>query len=133
MTNLSQYRLGNIVNSKGSLCQIASIAKDKSIAIHIDKKDKKSHNFSPQPLSSSILLEFGFKRDDHGWGSEYYLLRNEYEVYFSVEHWKDHNQDSAWNNYWYIKQTIKPFDLKFVHQLQNIYFALTGQELELKP
>lgn len=24
-------------------------------------------------------------------------------------------------------------DLKYVHQLQNLYFALTGKELELKP
>lgn len=128
-----QYRIGNIVNNKDSLCRIISITGNKSIAAHFDENDKRCHNFFPQPLTPGILLDFGFRRDDHSWGSEYYLVRNEYEVYFSVEHWKDQDQDSAWNNYWYVKQTIKPFDLKFVHQLQNIYFALTGQELELKP
>jgi hypothetical protein len=130
--NLEQYRLGNILESGGSLCEVVGINRNSLSVNSLETPGVKSKKSSPLALGCKILLDFGFRKSDHKWGSEYYLVRNQDEVYFSIENWTEEDPNSIWNNYWFVKQTIKPFHLKYVHQLQNIYFALTGEELILK-
>jgi hypothetical protein len=74
---------------------------------------------NPIPLTEEWLLKFGFNDDGvtfklngiHLWFSSYdncYLLRI-YQIGSDIE---------------------RKINIYFVHQLQNLYFALTGQELE---
>ena len=74
-------------------------------------------NFEPIPLTEEWLVRFGFRKSDlsdrfiiHGW---FYFEKSE-------------------NGYSF--RTIDGFVrvIESVHQLQNLYFALTGEELELK-
>lgn len=72
------------------------------------------------PLTKQWLLKFGFEVD----GDNSYWLRK-----------KDRFTDLGYS--YNIKNNIFEFneceliDFKYVHQLQNLYFALTGEELEL--
>lgn len=92
-------------------------------------------NVSPIPLTEEWLLKFGFDNIDttniyvksmHKIGAEklkslaVYIDENNYTVaivdyYTGVE-----------------KTDLLHLDYKYVHQLQNLYFALTGEELTVK-
>lgn len=72
------------------------------------------------PLTSEWLERLGLNPDDH-----YYYRWNRSGVRLM--------KDNKWvygifadGSFYYVSE------LKYVHQLQNLYFALTGNELELK-
>lgn len=65
--------------------------------------------YDPIPLTEEWLLKFGFEK-----GSLIYFNLNG-EIVFKGD-----------NAFRYFGLTVQ---LKYVHQLQNLYFALTGQEL----
>ena len=76
--------------------------------------------FRPIPLTEEWLLKFGFVFDSYG---EYckgaYSLDNEYTdkgVYIFVIQ----------------KETCLDIEIKYLHQLQNLYFALTNEELTIQ-
>lgn len=69
------------------------------------------------PLTEEWLLKFGFQKKDLGNFEHHFngfpLQKNqECFLYFTFNH--------------------RYRDVKYVHQLQNLYFALTGEELKLK-
>lgn len=86
----------------------------------------------PVPISEELLLSFGFLKDN-------------YETY--VLNLKDKSKNFLWLKY-KNEDTVVDFDvalnllesadpcylnsIKFVHQLQNLYFSLTASELQLK-
>jgi hypothetical protein len=70
-----------------------------------------SENYRPMKLNEDILLKFGFeiKYDSNYWNSKL-CIHNYY-------------------NEFYILQEQGRVFFEHVHQLQNLYFALTGEEL----
>ena len=75
----------------------------------LEKDGGHSVNIHPIPLTEEILLKCGFKiRKD---GKLYHDTLSLYEADFIFN--------------------IKSGIIKNLHQLQNLYFALTGQELEV--
>jgi hypothetical protein len=75
------------------------------------------------PLTEEWLVKFGFeKRKAHNgcyFINEWFELTKNIHGGFSFE----------FENY---EVEIPDVHLKYIHQLQNLYFALTGEELELK-
>ena len=69
------------------------------------------------PLSEEWLIRAGFEKYSD---KEFYIYTSkENEVRF-------YKSDSDWNLAYFITET------RYVHQLQNLYFALTGEELTFK-
>jgi hypothetical protein len=69
----------------------------------------------PIQLTEEWLIKFGFEWKNHGLRLDIFCIRQEingYVIYLSNE---SHNFK---------------IDIKHVHQLQNLYFELTGSELE---
>ena len=104
------------------------------------KKDFDDHvvfedEFEPIPLTEKWLLDFGFKRKENFVYSDKSV--SDVDV-FLMDKWKVskiHDSKRWWaftkmrdNNI----KAVLTVDLIFVHQLQNLYFALTGKELEIK-
>ena len=80
--------------------------------------------FSPIPLTEEWLLKFGFRvRDDN----EYLDIRIRNMLYLAV-HLRTLDVILGYNYEW----TLPIKTIKYVHQLQNLYFALTGEELTIK-
>jgi hypothetical protein len=77
----------------------------------------------PIPLTEEWLIKFGFKLTENHVGYNEYRLNT---LGFRVQCSKNNNPVSLCNNRGYITDFIH------VHQLQNLYFALTGEELEIK-
>lgn len=78
----------------------------------------------PIPLTEEWLLKFGFNVEiKKTWSFGY---EKDYNVY-TLDGLTYNGIQAQW---WYV-QVLKN-QPQFVHQLQNLYFALTGTELEIK-
>jgi len=81
--------------------------------------------WNPIPLTEEWLLKFGFCQSEKD--EVYYdgLFNYALNSYKSIWHFYAHNEVNG--NKWFLR------DLQYVHQLQNLYFALIGEELIIKP
>jgi len=74
----------------------------------------------PIPITEELLLKLGFIFKDNIYYSPEYRIGNRLKVIGF-----DGNYIVSFNMYFNI-------DIKYLHQLQNIYCAITGDELEVK-
>lgn len=72
--------------------------------------------YKPIPLTEEWLVKFGFVKDYSGWQNG---IRIEYD-----KERQSYVLDTDGNDY------LQSPLIKHVHRLQNLYFALTGEELE---
>lgn len=91
--------------------------------------------YKPIPLTEEWLLRFGFKKNEPEISDGYFNWWNkEKSVSVDVEYVLTDNGVELL--YYYVLQDIngcRPYKhIIYVHQLQNLYFALTGEELTLK-
>jgi hypothetical protein len=113
-----ELRLGNLVSNMNprhndSILTIESIGDNHEVNVFYRKY--LLSELEPIPLTEEWLLKFGFHKYK-GDNSDCFL--NDFETSCNRElfFWKGT----------YIQ------NIKYVHQLQNLYFALTGEELTLK-
>lgn len=138
-----ELRIGNYVQSnskffKGDTLRITELKDD-----HDEKKiqawciapgnrayGSSNEHLEPIPLTEEWLIKFGFEKSkddpcpyDDG---EFTLKSKRFTVF--KKHPITHNSVHGWfiNN-----QNFSEINLKYVHQLQNLYFALTGTELTI--
>lgn len=117
MIKANELRIGNLILLKHS----SPYAKDE-ITVVDDYETfygifKHPENYEPILLTEEWLLKFGWKKSDLNidtWWKPGWVINKDQEGNFFVS--KD-----------------EKVVLKYIHQLQNIYFALTGKELTLKP
>jgi hypothetical protein len=77
-----------------------------------------SENYRPMEITEDILNRFGFEADGPGW---YWLNKENRLTTVGVAYGMD-------NNIFEFEGFEIP--IQYVHQLQNLYFALTGKELQ---
>jgi len=111
-----EFRIGNLVyDSQKRVVSIDIIHSYKGYLTH--PFDERYNDFSPIPLTEDLLLKFGFERD------KFYIPTLYYNSKLRIKN----DERGFWVNACYNFVLIK-----YVHQLQNLYFALTGEELTLK-
>ena len=114
----SELRIGNWVAQEKKYYQLD----ENSLIDILDYwKVYKEVLYQPIPLTEEWLLKFGFKKDS------IFGVDIKYKIgYFEV--WYFRNTDS------YMLENIKNMKvfIKYVHQLQNLYFALCNEELVIK-
>ena len=97
-----------------------------------------SINVEPIPLTEEWLIKFGFELDGEQINGKYYKKQLNYSSgftdYLSIG---DKGDDKSPIYLFdltsdYGKFFVLPYHYKHVHQLQNLIFALTGEELETK-
>jgi hypothetical protein len=87
-------------------------------------------DLKPIPLTPEILEKCGFEKDadPYNWANPdwdiYRIKRMSIGVKEGMFAWYNRSDDDFYSSYY-------P-ELKFLHQLQNLYFSLTGEELEVK-
>ena len=104
----SELRIGNLIKDRAKVVEVEN--HHFSLLESYHKED-----FQPIPLTEEWLLKFGFETKD--------------KVFWDVGNFRV-GQD-RWGGYDYVNRRVD-IDLKYVHQLQNLYFALTGEELTIK-
>ena len=114
----NEFRIGNLVNCYlgAPISESIESVIDVSILSYIeDGNNEKKVNYLPIPLTEDWLIKFGFDNlGEYGWGIAYFHIRFRkiHGFYFTIEN--------------------RIIRINHIHQLQNLYFALTGEELELK-
>jgi len=109
---------------KANELRLGNYAKDSVLGIiEIDSTDKIYHaeNLEPIPLTEEWLVKFSFDPDKDDYLGTSIVWEEDICIY-------DHG-DNIYSLYRYNDQHVY---IKYIHQLQNLYFALTGQELEIK-
>ena len=116
----SELRLGNYVKMIDSECEVVNI-NHLSYMIKCEIK-LISHPFDPIPLTADWLLRLGFLESQLEGSGESLALFGDVNIHY-------------YNSKIYIEleyEYAKLEYIKYVHQLQNLYFALVGEELTIK-
>jgi len=131
MIKANELRIGNWVNTVSGYQQIKSIATDAchTVALH-------TYEFvNPIPLSKEVLERCGFTRNSNWWGDGvdyYHKHTNEHHDITSIDIMFGFESDEGFLNCVNYGQTNFEH-IKYLHELQNLYYALTKTELEYKP
>lgn len=113
-----ELRIGNWITIWNNEHQVSS-----SIIIAIEKN---TIGYKPIPLTEEWLLKLGFS-------SKYKSCHIKWNILgFDLDQKSDEDDDGnkiPQEQVFYFNYQV---DIKYVHQLQNLYFALTGEELTIK-
>lgn len=119
MIPLEQLRRGNWVDSPAGRGQVTVIGDDYA---RVNGMDDWDHDLQPIPLSPEVLAKCGFETDNittwHPKMEWIWLAPCGIEGYDAFTHGLSSGPT---------------FQVKYLHQLQNLFFALTGQELSFTP
>lgn len=108
----NELRIGNWVDYSGSIIPVASIYIGQSTLEYAD----------PIPLTPEILEKAGF----------------EWSIYHQAFHKENFEFDinecfpKGYSLSTFKRRFLIVSKIKYLHQLQNLYYALTGEELEIK-
>ena len=128
--NFKELRLDNYICINNNLhpCRVKEITMSSVVVESIKENysEPTINSMNPIPLTEEWLIKFGFKKKENS----LFTKKLEY-IYNSLKYCEDYkiwiyyndNNDAACNSI---------ADLNFVHELQNLYFALTNEELTMK-
>ncbi len=119
----SEICVGSLVNYLDNPIEVLGIAPHcGDYAITIQSGWVYLKNCSPIPLTEEWLLKFGFE-----------LVNGVYWTKFRISFEED-DEKGYWNMTESFGGDLISFcvSIQYVHQLQNLYFALTNTELEIK-
>jgi hypothetical protein len=120
-----ELRIGNWINTIEGHTQIKAMSEEGLMATSIMDGGDLLGWAEPIPLTEEWLLKFGFKEDKYKWFNKTYDSQEEVGLL-------SYNMSSMRTAISYVDSEdsgFVGFKLKYVHQLQNLYFALTGKEL----
>lgn len=116
----NELRIGNFVKSKDGVT-VVDLIKEDGIGIGYDFDAKYSwEEIKPIPLTEEILLKAGFDEE------------SEKPINYSANLYVDMVSNEACVGCEYDGFHLVRSNIKYVHQLQNLYFALTGEELNIE-
>jgi len=120
----NELRIGNLLMYGNRMAVVSAIFKShfrcESLE-QIDFGNSLQSNFQPIPLTPEILEKCGFDNDDNDFLN---TIDERSSLHINLE-----KQRTLIESY---DGIIKLNNIKHLHQLQNLYFALTGEELEYK-
>jgi hypothetical protein len=126
----SELRITNYLkDQKGRLCEIYELRHDEGVKARAIEGPFTSLPCEPIPLTEEWLLNFGFEQDYNCFVKSTGQLDL---IIFSSDTLVAKANDLKPGEFYFCFHKIIVM-IKYVHQLQNLYFALTGEELILKP
>lgn len=127
----NELRIGNYLNGKQGHVTVTEIRKNNIVKI----QDNTSSFYvgtclKPIPLTEEWLLKFDMEyADEFSNQRKLYVKKHEYDISQITYSEKEGLMRLSNGEQ---KGTMLIPHIKYVHQLQNLYFALTGEELTLK-
>lgn len=116
----AELRIGNLIDRVDYICRVIRIDEDGIITEPINYEGEKfvHQEIKPIPITKEWLLKFGFTQIDN---CTYEIEMDGHVIEFDLRHRKMSV---------YFGDIL--LELKYVHELQNLYFALTSEELTIK-
>ena len=129
----TDLRIGNLVTDKWSVgkypFKIVSLGKTICHYFGHQEFSAKYEDLEPIPLTEEWLINFGFEKAKHSHGYDCYIKDGfDFDI---VSHGRYlvlaiYTDESCTNSLYFAHGRFE-----YVHQLQNLYFALTGAELTI--
>jgi hypothetical protein len=119
----SELRIGNLIQWESS-GHTQAVMKIDEIGLHTCVNDVKIEDVLPIPITEGFLVKwFGFDKYDNPNGTPSWCYSKAGDVWI-YQTWKDKE--------FFIRSFSVRFqkNITYIHQLQNLYFALTGEELK---
>jgi hypothetical protein len=114
----NELRIGNLIINQYNKIKAVDF---EDFKWHFDNEQGFTNNwsfFNPIPLTEEWLVKFGFEKDDD---DNFELLD------VLIQSWRFCSEFHYVNNH-----GCSDINILYVHQLQNLYFALTNTELTIK-
>jgi hypothetical protein len=113
----NELKIGNLVKytEDQTIFTVDSVS-EIGLDVHnnIEKTWIELYQFEPIPLTEEILIRAGFEKMNFEGNDSF--IKGDFELDSSFNY-------TAYEGY---------IELEYIHRLQNLYFALTGEELEIK-
>jgi hypothetical protein len=122
----NELRIGNWVQYDGIPYQIESLTKVDAVVHSIDIFDFRNRslgNAEPIELTEDVLVKLGFEGEMY----EFCLLADDFNI--TVNLIENRVEISFFGNC-EAELCIK-YNVKYLHELQNVYYCLTNEELEV--
>jgi hypothetical protein len=120
-----ELRLGNKIYSNeldiDNGCEVLQIVDCDYYAIHEILRGNKVNKYSQIPITEQLLLQIGFEKVNHIHGYAFFTLSKSKKNKCHIDIY-----DSKTN---YMGYSVK--HCKYLHELQNLFYAITGSELFL--
>lgn len=120
--DIRELRIGNLLMFNGhtpAKVDIIELQSDgKGMVNYLDASD--DDMFDAIPLTPELLEKCGFRKYRYSWSTSK-------QNTFNFEEWSN----DGLGLYLHINDHKTGQHIKYLHQLQNLYFSLTGQELEI--
>lgn len=136
MIDVEELRIGNLVMFDGKYIKIESMNRTSVYGLPVGLDQTKiyltSDEIEPLPLTEEILLKCGFLKGE-------LLIENnwEYEINLRGDYILKYDYRRRWviknNGFQKFNDPVHIPIVQHLHQLQNLYFALTGKELTFVP
>jgi hypothetical protein len=126
----SELRIGNLVDLGNRIAKVIEIAHLGCVVVDLEETQDTIEDYERTkgiPLTEEWLLKFGFEKiEDFGVYSNIWHFKG---VMVSLGNYINVHVDWADDGVGF--HSIRCYEELFIHQLQNLYFALTGEELIL--
>jgi hypothetical protein len=115
-----ELRIGNYLLHDGYFIKSYSVDGFINVIKNID-------NYEPIPLTEEWLLKFGFEKRSK---EKEFFIEHFYILGYTVVNRSQWKKDMSLEGFGITEcDNYIPADIKYVHQLQNLYYALTQKEL----
>ena len=114
----NELRIGNYYNQFGNIYQVNG-----HIISELEKAPQSQLWCKPIPLKEEWLIKLGFEKSKVS--SHFYKEKLTIQIANELEY---HKKGRVYFNSWAILEEC----IKYVHELQNLYFAITNEELTMK-
>lgn len=121
MIKAEELRIGNLILSSNNVsCRVESIDSIQiGIQTSINKGNINAYDVHGTPINEDFLLRFRFQKD-----GAFNFSFNGHGM------WQD-GTNNQWYFVWHFQNSKFYKAIQFVHQLQNLYFVLTEEELKV--
>jgi hypothetical protein len=155
MIQANELKIGNLVYYNGNHKEVGIVTSlqpkfypkycetSKDIFIGLNQRHDIVYSvkdIQPIPLTEELLLKFGFEKDSDFWYTKKYFTDLEYRTEeMSVSYNIHSNRLAIYDSIEETSADVCSYPiytakrLMHLHQLQNLYFALTGEELQTTP
>lgn len=114
----NELRIGNLILYSGKIEPVIKIESDTLVMVNDLYLDEELEYI---PLTEEWLLKFGFEKD---WSES-----GQITAWYKIGKWRVYFDNGK---YFFCNGLDFLTKIQFVHQLQNLYFALTGEGLTIK-
>lgn len=120
-----ELRIRNWIDDFGDgYGQVLAIDSDHYVLTTANDVPQPVATFKPIPISEELLIKAGFEKTTE------FTYSSGSEVEFNVYKKGDLTYNSI-QDAWWLRGVMDHYP-KYLHQLQNLYFALTGKELNIE-